>query len=555
MPRVANLASRIRADSDWSKELLQLEVPKSIRAEIDEHIKGNGGIASRELSRLLHVRPDVLRKQLRRQDSPDDTGTRISGPVAYSALEGYLPRVLGWKTVADFADELGVHRNTVESVVTQAGEQHALRYCQDQKIYISPTAEQFVRERREALKGIESHELLTDFAKRMRVGLNRVTAFFSARKINLNNDIRGWARVSPENKKIFLTWREGVLERRRHNDRVIDGVVHRSIVRLAEEKADLLAQPGTARHRKIMQREMGSFRDAARLRGFGKKTENGTYIPEDKVPSIFSYLSIGQAAQVCGVSTRTIATWAKQYPDIVITGQTARRRWGVSLERVVPLAYKKYSEVKPLSEREHVPSLVMCFGIDRKANSIGTTIKQLLAALPISAKSEQSLRTREGAIDPKDIVTLRELLAPQEDKLLHALVPTAAIYSCAQVAQLVRTAAGRFNSGTPQDIYGYLFKNFRPGGTAPASYDALLKESDDKPVFPVSWGVLLRWLADPNQGIFVSGITKRAALVGDIYVNPDMGDFGPIVSLSSDEGGVLARVDLFCRKETLNFRV
>ncbi len=758
MPRVANLASRIRADSDWSKELLQLEVPKSIRAEIDEHIKGNGGIASRELSRLLHVRPDVIREQLRRQGATDKTGGGISERVAYSVLKGYLPRVLGWKTVADFAAELGVHRNTVESVVTQAGRKRALRYCLDQKIYISPSAEQFVREQREALKGLESHELLTDFAKRMRVGLNRVTAFFSARKITLDSDIRGRVRVSPENKELFLTWREGVLERRRHNDRVIDGVVHRSIVRLAEEKADLLAQPGTARHRKIMQREMGSFRYAARLRGFGKKTESGTYIPEDKVPSIFPYVSIRHAAQVCGVSPRTIATWAKQYPDIVIPELTARRRWGVSLERVVPLACQKYSALKLLSDRGHVPTIVSAFAIDRTASSLGTrfervlemlpldstaqkylrkrvgmlprdvsnrvtgilnggtkqeldcevtsqvmeafgrnatrleipahvlsslalsasaasalqvgsrlprdsyleflrfgsmslrhfnqerviparhlvaavtnwsksnqvslatlcslarvsedearnleaksgsvtgatarkilrftrmtpdefkretavsedrfravieqrarrlgtTFTQLLAALPISAKSEQSLRMRAGSIDPKDIEPLRELLAPEEDKLLHALVPTAAIYSCAQVVQLVQAAAERLNSQPPQHIYGYLLSNFNPGPRAPGSYNALLKEPDDKPVFPVSWGVLLRWLANPRQQIFVSGITKRAASVGDIYVNPDMGDFGPIVSLSSDEGGPVAQVALFCRKETVSFRV
>jgi hypothetical protein len=748
----------MRSEPEWANELSKLEVPSKVRSQISEHIRADGGISSRDLGALLDVRADVIRRQLRRKDNSSGYITKIPARTAYTVLKGYLPRVLGWKTVADFADELGIHRNTVESVVTQAGKKRALRYCFDQKIYISPSGEEFVRDRREALKGLESQELLTDFAKRMRVSLNRVTAFFSARKVTLESDIRGRARMSPENKETFLTWREGVLERRRHNDRVIDGVLHRSIVRLAEEKADILAQPGTASHRKILKREIGSFRHAARLGGFGKKTENGTYIPAERVPSLFPYLTIVQAARICDVSTKTITTWARQSPAIVIPNQAGNRRWGVSIERVVPLAQKKYSEVRSLLEREHVPTIVASFAIDRtatrlggsfervmqmlpldttaqnslrkrvgmlprdvsnrvtaiingdvdqgleipvtrevlkafasnarrldisvgdlsvlalsvsaaqemqigstlpcdqymqflrfgsmglrhfnkemvvptvhlrgavadwskrnhipvetlcflasvgdderrnleaksgyvtgatarkilrfarmtpdefqretavsedrfravieqRATRLGMTFTQLLAALPISVKSEQSLRTRQGIIDVKDIVTLRELLAAPQDRLLHALVPSVPIYSCSQVVQLVQAAASRLNSKEPQQLYTYLLRHFNPGQMAPRGFHELLQRSDREAVFPVSWGVLLRWFANQTQGIFVSGVTKRAASVGDIYVNPDMGDFGPIVSLSSDEGGPVAQVALFGRKEMVSFRV
>jgi hypothetical protein len=227
-----------------------------------------------------------------------------------------------------------------------------------------------------------------------------------------------------------------------------------------------------------------------------------------------------------------------------VTGATARK-----ILRFAPMTPDEFKRETAVSEDRFRAV------IEQRATRLGMTFTQLLAALPVSVNSEQSRRTRQGIIDAKDIVTLRELLAAPEDRLLHTLVPSVPIYSCSQVVQLVQAAALRLNSKEPQQLYTYLLRHFNPGHMAPRGFHELLQRSDREAVFPVTWGVLLRWLANPRQGIFVSGVTKRAASVGDIYVNPTMGDFGPIVSLTSDEGGPVAQVALFGRKETVNFRV
>lgn len=400
MPRASHLNSRLRAEPQWVEQLLQLPAPSLILSTISERVQSNSGITARELGELLHVRDDVLRKQIhtrRLQHTPDST-TKIPQDSALRAVKGYLPRILGWKSVADFAEELGIHRNTVQSIIQLAGKKEALRYSLDQRLYISPGGEEFVRERKQFLDSLESREKLSDFAKRMRIKLNHLTAFFSARGIPLDADIRGLARLTNEQKEQFLSWRDEVLERRKHRDMVIDGQTYKSIVRMAEEKADLFAPRGTTRYRKLKEREIGSFRHSSRKGGFGAKTDRGTYIPEDKAVLLFSSLTITEAARLLGVSVPSIKNWALHHPEIVTPHVPGKRTRGISLPPLLNLAHAKFDSELHLSSRETVPTIIASSAVHHIAKQMGSSLSRVLRLLPIDKGAHAALEARVGSI-------------------------------------------------------------------------------------------------------------------------------------------------------------
>ena len=400
MPRALHLASRLRSEPEWVQQLLALPEPSRILEAISERARSQSGITVRELSELLNVRDELIRKHAHNDGVVrSDAGTlKIPERSAVALVEGYLPRILKWKSVADFAESLGMHRNYIESLVRQEGRKGALRISLDQKLYISPAGEEFVLEKKRFLDSIESREPLGDFAKRLRVKLNHLTAFFSARGIALDADIHGRARLTNEQKEMFLTWRDKVLERRKHDDLLIDGIPHRSIVRLAEEKAKLFAPPGTSRYNKIKERELGSFRHYARLGGFRSKTDRGTYIPEEQAVVLFSSVSMAEAARLVSVSVTTLRRWTRHNAALFAPPLVGRRTRGVSIPALLEQARHAYDTEPVLAARDTVPTILASSAISRVAREMGTSFSRVCGLLPVPEKSEALLRPRVGMV-------------------------------------------------------------------------------------------------------------------------------------------------------------
>jgi hypothetical protein len=192
--------------------------------------------------------------------------------------------------------------------------------------------------------------------------------------------------------------------------------------------------------------------------------------------------------------------------------------------------------------------------LKNRADALGMERSQLLNLLPLQAKSIEVLQKGQARLAPDEFAVLFELTAASEINFLLKLEPTVCVYSCRQLSQLLQAALPRLKRPA-SEVYDFLRRTFYLGKNVPSDYASLLKRSDKEPVFVASVGVLLRWLGDPKQGVFVSKITKRPAEVGDIYVNLDTGDFGPITAIKSDETGRLAQVSLFIMKRSSDFRV
>ena len=413
MPRALHLASRLRSEPEWVQQLLTLPEPSRILEVVAGRARAESGITARELGALLKVRDEVIKKHAQNKEivRPDSEALKISERSALGIVAGYLPRILNWKSVADFAQELGIHRNHVESIVSQAEKKEALRISLDQKLYISPAGEQFVLEKKQFLDSLEVHESLADFGRRLRVKLNHLTAFFSSRGIALDADIHGRARLTNEQKEMFVTWRDTVLERRKHDDMIIDGQPHRSIVRLAEDKAKLFAPQGTSRYNKIKGRELGSFRHYARAGGFQNKTDRGTYIPEEKAIVLFSSVTIAEAARLVGVPVTTLKRWTRHNPSLLAPPLSGRRSRGISIPILLDHARHAYDTEPVLAASDTIPTILASSAISRVGQEMGASFSRVCRLLPLPETSEALLRPRVGMIP--------RALSHQVTSLLH----------------------------------------------------------------------------------------------------------------------------------------
>jgi DNA-binding transcriptional regulator YhcF (GntR family) len=393
------------------EQLLSLPEPSRILETIAGRTKGDAGITARELGKLLNVRDEFIRKHARNGDLSErgSSAEKIPQDSAVRIVTGYLPRILKWKSVADFAEELGIHRNTVESLIRQASQKEALRISLDQKLYISPAGERFVREKKQLLDSLESREPLADFARRLRLKLNHLTAFFSSRGIALDADIRGRARLTQEQKEMFITWRDSVLERRKHDTMIIDGKPHISIVRLAEEKAAIFAPQGTSRYHKIKEREMGSFRHSGKQGGFRKKTDRGTYLPEEQAMLLFSSVTLAEASRLVGVPISVVKRWARHNTSLVAPAVPGRRARGLSIPALIDHARHSYDTEPLLAPREEVPAIIASSEIGHLAKRLGTSFSRVLRVLPVGEADQALLQRRVGMIPRalcQDVVSL-----------------------------------------------------------------------------------------------------------------------------------------------------
>lgn len=255
----ANLDTHMKAQSAATKALMDREAAAgSLAAKIRASTHPERGLGLSELGALIGVSRESLQKcvQQGRFLSLPERPDALSQREAFRALQGYLPRAVGWKSVAALADELELHRNQVVSIAARVAPPQALLYALDERLYISPDGEQLVREERARLTELVKRERLCDVARRLHLRPNQATAFFSARQISLDCDYNGHARLSDTQVALITEWRNRVTEVRRHRDRSIDGVTHRSVIRVAQEKAELFAPPGSTRYERIVAREL-----------------------------------------------------------------------------------------------------------------------------------------------------------------------------------------------------------------------------------------------------------------------------------------------------------
>lgn len=487
MPRAPHLASRLRSEPAWVEQLLSLPEPSRILQTISERAKVEAGITPRELGNLLHVRDEFIRKHARdeRLFPGATSASNIPEESAKRILIGYLPRVLKWRSVADFAQELGVHRNTVESIICQANREGALRISLDQKLYISPAGERFVLERKRFLDELESREPLADFARRLRVKLNHLTAFFSSRGVSLDPDIRGRARLTPEQKEMFIAWRDKVIERRKHESMVIDGTPHRSIVRLAEEKAELFAPRGTSRYNKIKEREIGSFRHSGRLGGFRQKTDRGTYIPEEQAIVLFSSVTLTEASRLVAVPLSTLRRWTRHNPSLLAPPVPGRRTRGISIPALIDHARNAFDSEPPLADLEKVPTIIASSAIGRVAKLMGTSFSRVARLLPV-AESDQALLQRRVGVIPRTLsqevtsllrdepleVDLREL-TPSAMSAIRSNAHRIGLSSEELLALAISPERAQGYANVPVEIPAPLYLNLiRLGSVSPSSFEA-----------------------------------------------------------------------------------
>lgn len=417
MPR-ANFAAHSSQHARWDAELLSLPAACDVVTKLRELGRERGEISLKDAARLTlanhkHLETLIRRKELTRAEG---SALNLTTDSAISLVSLFLPRILGWKTVSSIGDELGVHRNSVESMVRLHGKPEMLRLCRDNYLYISPEGEALVRERKRALDQAERLEPLSDFTKRIGVPLNHLTAFFSSRSSPFTLDIHGRARISEEQKQTYLLHRAHLERRKRHDDILRDGKPYRSVARLATEQASLFSRPGTAEHKTIAFQTFSAMRYFAESSGVAHKTDIGLYVPAQFATAVSDAISLTDASRILGVTKNTIAGWRRRDRSIAPPASPRIRQRGVCLSALVEVAHKQFRDDPGLSQLDTIPTFLLSFGIHRVAKRLGTSFSNVVEVLPISSTEQEALENRVGAIPRATHQLVTAILHPKPDQ-------------------------------------------------------------------------------------------------------------------------------------------
>lgn len=572
MPR-ARLSDHLKEQASWDSSLLKLPVVTAIAEAIRDRTKRQQAISAKDLGALLKVPPRSLAELGAQRAGSTPTGVRseFGERMAIAALGGYLPKVLGWKSVSDFADELGLHRNTVESLVRSFGDPQNLMYALDHRLYISPDGEKVVLRKTEELRSFGDRFQLSHFARQIGVKVNILTAYFSSRKIALQRDPLGRVRLTEDQKKEILSWREQVAKRRSHDDLLIQGESFKSIAKIAREKASVLAAPGSERHEQLVRREERTLRFLAREGNFATKTSIGTYVSSLYADRFLGVISLSQAARLVAVSATTIKEWRNRYPVLRPEPLPGKKTQGVALSGLITIAERKYSEEPKLRARPKVPAVFAAQAVQLMADELGVHFKDLLDALKVTGEPRLSLENKSGVISREWHHRLIDLVATNKRALGESLVrdgapqsPTEGFLALnpeellltprAALNLIERVAATR--NVPAERLYSFITGVLRLTSSWPTSYQELIQtvsKGGECAQFPVSYATLLSLLSRSERRVYIYGKSVREPNSGDIFVHPGTSDFGLVIRCEYLHGCKVARVSLVRRGEPVTF--
>ena len=550
MPR-ANLDIHLSNQECWAHETLTLPKAQNLIKTIEEETRGKSVLSYDRLADLIGIPARSLHKKTiapdgsRREYKPKPYDRR----KALELLRGYLPRALGWKPVAKFAKELGIHRNTVESFARKSGDPKLLMYALDKRLYISPKGERIVREQKELLDSLSHRMTLADCARSLGFPINNLTAHASQRGMKFTLDPLGRTRLTAEQVEALAEWRLQVDQQKRREDIIVDGLPYRSIIRVAEEKAKLISSLDSPDFDRIRAREEGTLRHLARAGGVATMTKLGMYVPKEYASTFIHTITVTQAASMMGVTTSTVKKWKQRNPSIIPAPLIGKRTQGVDLPALIKMAKSKYEEEPKLAKRNQMPAVFITERIDALDNLVGISYEHIVKSLTVSDSARAALRTKRGCIPhsvgnallrrlPECYVTTEDDGGIEDDRKLHHTVsglgPKTPLIPLDRMMELVQRVADVRNE-SEACVYQEMQDFFHLQTVWPQSFLELknaVAARQDLPDFPLGCGMYLYLLSQPHRSIYKDAVDDAKIAPGDIYLHSGLVDLGIVVSSS-----------------------
>lgn len=582
MPR-ANIDQHLPEQSKQTGKLLILpevkRIREAIRAARDE--RPDRRITASTLAKILHVSADQLKANI--PWKPSHHGARaatISQSAAERALREFLPITLKWRKAVDVARDNGLHRNQVERIIRFFGDRSMLLYARDQKLYVSHAGERLVKQKRKELDGFGDRKFIPQVALEYKLPINCVTAYFSNRRIKIERDPLGRARLTHEQASEFAEWRELVSKRKSHADIDINGERYRSIIRVAREKAALLHPPKSVGFREAAQREEHVLRLFTQRSGTSVPTALGTYLPARISTNFILSLTLKQAARIANVSETTIKSWRAKDQRLLAPEVPGRRTIGVSLLGLRAKIEEKYQSEPKLKKGGVIPSLHTSLICKQIADELGTdfeTVAYLISYAPLSSSGEggasipggkdykqvtKALISRTGLVPLKwhrEITNalpnyLQKVSPTPPDSPSPLLCLTLADIFGAQKAIISGDAAaayvksvGAARDKDPEKIYKFARKLLQMGDAWPESYNQLrLRALHGFEIsnYPLTFGALMALLLNKDAKVYEERNLRSPPKRGDIFICSNLSDFGEIkkVQVSGQQIIILAKM-------------
>ncbi len=571
MPR-ARIDQHFSRDNEFRRALMGGPEAKRIVRKINREVCTNGSISSSELSALLNVpRRSLHEHRIAPSSERSESSTTIfNREQAHALLTCYLPRALGWKRIQECADEHNLHRNHVEKIIRDRGEEGDLLIAEDKRLYLSPRAEKIVQRTIIELEKCADHISPKQLADRCSVGLNLVTSYFSARRVKIARDPLGRARLTPEQIREFEEWRIKVALREELPDKKIDGIAHRALKRAAAERAELLAPREDERHEVVLRRCENALRHLCSQADLLEYTELGPYLPCHLSENYRTRISVPDAARIVGASTTTIKAWRSKNPELLPAPLPGRYALDVGLFALIECAAQKYLEEPKFRRRGYVPGQIVYFQIRALAEQLHLDWCGLMECVFPSEQTRARILQRSSKLSLSAFEDLQELLAdyrynarkgraggryaPQHySNLAHALDIDAMVVPAERMTELLNACEAR-KGHSATHLYELVRDLCRKRGLYPRDLASLYRcrqlNTRISP-FPLLAAVFLE-TAINSQGLCYHGMNlPRRVSTGDLVIDPLERDFGVVGGISRRFGETVAEISMWRSKKQI----
>jgi transposase len=550
MPR-SNQEAHLDKQSKMRDEMLKLPQARAAAQDLLSELRANGNaISVKKLWQIIKFSPAVERPDGKRKTiSSGSIG--LTEEKALSLLKRNLPKVLKWKPVAELANELGVHRNTVEQMVKSGGKQEMLMLAADHKLYISPKGAKLVKKEVQERRKVDQFTLLTDVAKDLAIAPNLAQSFFLSRNIPLEKDIHGRVRLSPEQIEDLSRWRYITKSWREGRPIELDGATYTPISKLAEDKAALLEVPGTKRHRVRVLREKYALCSHRKENTLPYHDKLSQYVPSKIGIANARRLSIADASKLIGVGTSTIKKWRSDNPELRGPVHYFGRRAGVNIEPFLVFARDKFLNETHLVKRGHAPAAILALPLQAAALEIGLSYRDVVNRLDISSDTAKALMSKRGVIKIDEFKKLDTLFFTDKRPLsiypsvqqaiyfLHEVVGATCIIVSPPTLCAAVQAAALARGKSPEKIYLEMVSLFKLADVWPQTYSDLKTKGSRSRQLPMFTMTYLAAIAEPQRSIFsVADATMSSRpMMRDIVINPGQLDFGFVTRIDMDSDG------------------